>query len=195
MTEMNSAFFTTTEVRRKIVLMALSASPPHFLLLPKKKNMNMEKKILITRQAWAKKTSHRLKVEHTLMMMTLAFLAIVEMERIKATRLVRHRIPRREVAKHEYQAFVSTGILNDNDDDDDATANQHGAIVMYKRSNTTSSTRTPAKSMIARSPKNRKTVEMKAKQLAKRAKTTREKALAIKILEKISSDAAEREEE
>jgi len=169
-------------VRRKIVLMALSASPPHFLLLPKKKNMNMEKKILITRQAWAKKTSHRLKVEHTLMMMTLAFLAIVEMERIKATRLVRHRIPRREVAKHEYQAFVSTGILNDNDDDDDATSNQHGAIVMYKRSNTTS-------------PKNRKTVEMKAKQLAKRAKTTREKALAIKILEKISSDAAEREEE
>jgi uncharacterized protein (UPF0147 family) len=116
------------------------------------------------------------------MMMTLAFLAIVEMERIKATSLVRHRIPRREVAKHEYQAFVSTGILNDNDDDDDATTNKHGAIVMYKRSNTTS-------------PKNRKTVEMKAKQLAKRAKTTWEKALAIEILEKISSDAAEREEE
>lgn len=69
---------------------------------------------------------------------------------------------------------------------------------MYKRSITTSSTRTTvsaSKSMIARSPKNRKMMEMKAKQLAKRAKTTREKALAIEILEKISSDAAEREEE
>ena len=86
-------------------------------------------------------------------------------------------------AKHEYQTFVSTGML----DDDDATSNQHEAIVMYKRSITTSSTRTPAsasKSMIARSPKNRKMMEMKAKQLAKRAKTTREKALAIEILEK-----------
>lgn len=100
-------------------------------------------------------------------------------------------------AKHEYQTFVSTGMLDD-DDDDDATSNQHEAIVMYKRSITTSSTRTTAsasKSMIARSPKNRKMMEMKAKQLAKRAKTTREKALAIEILEKISSDAAEREEE
>lgn len=99
-------------------------------------------------------------------------------------------------AKHEYQTFVSTGMLDD--DDDDATSNQHEAIVMYKRSITTSSTRTTAsasKSMIARSPKNRKMMEMKAKQLAKRAKTTREKALAIEILEKISSDAAEREEE
>lgn len=101
-------------------------------------------------------------------------------------------------AKHEYQTFVSTGMLDDDDDDDDATSNQHEAIVMYKRSITTSSTRTTAsasKSMIARSPKNRKMMEMKAKQLAKRAKTTREKALAIEILEKISSDAAEREEE
>lgn len=101
-------------------------------------------------------------------------------------------------AKHEYQTFVSTGMLDDDDDDDDATSNQHEAIVMYKRSITTSSTRTTAsasKSMIARSPKNRKMMEMKAKQLAKRAKTTREKVLAIEILEKISSDAAEREEE
>ena len=64
-------------------------------------------------------------------------------------------------AKHEYQTFVSTGMLDD--DDDDATSNQHEAIVMYKRSITTSSTRTTAsasKSMIARSPKNRKMMRM-----------------------------------